>query len=92
MCLYILEDKKMDCKDVKKVLLLFINNELPEDKNIKIKEHVEKCIACGKELKLFGKSWDLLENTDKISPSITFKSKIWQKISEMESIASKEIK
>ena len=72
----------MDCKDIKKIIPLLAGDEFSKDGNPEFMEHVNKCKECKEELRLFEKTWNLLDSADKITPSTAFKSKVRQKISE----------
>lgn len=79
----------MRCRKTRSLLSLFLDGQLDERQTSKIKAHLDKCLACTKELNLLKTTWDLLGEWKKISPSPAFKANFWQKVFQQEPVVEK---
>ena len=74
----------MNCKNVKKNLVSFLENELPEQRRVQMEKHLEVCPDCFHLLEEFSQLWGALERREKIQPSPYFWTRLKQRIIEYE--------
>jgi predicted anti-sigma-YlaC factor YlaD len=74
----------MDCENVKKSLVPFLERELPEEQRGEIESHVGICPDCSRLLEDFSQLWQAVEHREKIQPSPYFWTKLKQRIGEYE--------
>ncbi len=75
-------DKKMKkCVDIKKLLPLFLDNELQADEYKHVNDHVSSCVSCEKEIFLYQQSWKMLEMAENIEPQAGYMSRFWTELS-----------
>lgn len=74
----------MKCKEIKPLLTLFLDNQLPGKEAQEVKAHLDACSLCSKELKLLKESWNLLDEWEPVVPSPNFKAAFWQRVSQEE--------
>jgi len=53
---------KMDCREIEKLLVRFLEGELSSEDNAKLENHLAACPACRKEKELLPQSWKMLDN------------------------------
>ena len=68
--------KTTNCFDIKKLLPDYLENNLPSKVTVKIKQHVETCEFCQKELSALTKTTELLANL----PQIQSEQDLWNNI------------
>ncbi|MCU0645128.1 MAG: zf-HC2 domain-containing protein [bacterium] len=66
----------MSCQKIKKQLLLFLDNELPEAQHQEIRQHLAGCPDCSKHLKQLTKIWDAPAAIEILEPS----AHLWRRI------------
>lgn len=59
----------MKCKNVKKILLLFLDEELTQHRQSVIKKHLKLCNGCRKELEKLSDIYSVTDKSEKIIPS-----------------------
>jgi len=59
----------MSCKKIKKQLLLFLDNELPEALHQEIQHHLAGCSSCSDHLKKVASIWECPADVETIEPS-----------------------
>jgi predicted anti-sigma-YlaC factor YlaD len=74
----------MNCKNVKKSLVPFLENELPEDQRSQMEKHLKICPECSSLLEEFSPLWGTLKHRERIEPSPYFWTRLKQKITEHE--------
>ena len=74
----------MNCKNVKKNLVSFLENELPEEQRVQMEKHFKICPHCSRLLEGFSELWEALEYREKIQPSPYFWTRLKQRIIEYE--------
>jgi predicted anti-sigma-YlaC factor YlaD len=74
----------MNCKNIKKNLVLFLENQLPEEHQVQMKKHLKNCPDCSCLLEEFSELWGALEGREKIQPSPYFWTRLKQRIIEFE--------
>lgn len=74
----------MNCKNVKKNLVSFLENELPEEQRDQIEKHLKICPHCSHLLEEFSELWQAAEHREKIKPSPYFWTRLKQRIGEYE--------
>jgi predicted anti-sigma-YlaC factor YlaD len=74
----------MNCKNVKKSLVPFLENELPEERRVEMENHLKICPDCSRLLEEFSQLWETLEHREKAQPSPYLWTKLKQRIIEYE--------
>ena len=74
----------MNCKNIKKNLVLFLENELTEEQRVEIENHFKICPDCFRLLEEFSQLWGALERGEKIQPSPYFWTRLKQRVIEYE--------
>jgi predicted anti-sigma-YlaC factor YlaD len=74
----------MNCKNVKKNLLSFLENELSEKRRFEMENHLKTCPACSRLLEEFSLMWEGVQHREKIQPSPYFWTRLKQRIVEYE--------
>ncbi|MCK4225121.1 MAG: zf-HC2 domain-containing protein [candidate division Zixibacteria bacterium] len=74
----------MNCKNIKKSLVSFLENELPEERRVEIENHLKICPHCSHLLEEFSELWQAVEHREKIQPSPYFWTRLKQRIVEYE--------
>lgn len=74
----------MNCEKVKKSLVFFLENDLPQKQRIEMEEHLKTCPYCSGLLEEFSQLWGTLEQREKIPPSPYFWTRLKARIVEYE--------
>jgi len=74
----------MKCKNVKKNLVLFLGNDLSEERRVEMENHLKTCPDCSHLLEGFSQLWGTLEDREKIEASPYFWTRLKQRITEYE--------
>ena len=74
----------MNCKKVKKSVVPFLENELPEEQRVEMENHIKICPGCSHLLEEFSQLWGALEHREKIQASPYFWTRLKQRIIEYE--------
>lgn len=80
----------MKCKKVKRLLAMFLDNQLSPDLTSRVKTHLDTCAVCAKEYGLLKETWDLLGEYKSVVPSPNFKATFWQRLSREEEVSERE--
>ncbi len=72
----------MRCKDVKKLISLYIDGELSFEKRIKLERHINNCPFCRRELEDLKIIIKEIHNLPKIEPPINFIDNLWYRYQE----------
>lgn len=73
----------MKCKNIKKLLQLYIDNALTFVEKQMVEEHLKKCSACRAKLKSLSSIVKMIESLPQISPPPDFTEKVMSKISQI---------
>ena len=74
----------MNCKKIKKLLQLYIDNSLTFGEKQLVEQHLKECSACRAELKSLSVMVRLVESLPKVSTPPNFTQKLMSKISQIE--------
>jgi predicted anti-sigma-YlaC factor YlaD len=74
----------MNCKNVQKNLIPFMEQELPEEQRIQIEDHIKICPSCSRLFKEFTYFWEGLKQREKIPPDPYFWIKLQRRIVDYE--------
>jgi predicted anti-sigma-YlaC factor YlaD len=74
----------MNCKNIKKNLVSFLENELTEEQRVEIENHIKICPDCSRLLEEFSQLWGVVQRREKIQPSPYFWTRMMQRIGEYE--------
>lgn len=70
----------MRCNEVKRSLSAYFDNELPEDKMLRIKEHLRYCNSCVSELKKIERIHKLMESFPILEAGPYFDTQVMERI------------
>ena len=70
----------MNCKEVKNLFALFLENEISQDQRVEIEKHLKSCPKCSQLLDEFSQLWTSLERREKVQASPDFWIKLQQRI------------
>ncbi len=76
----------MNCKDIKKNLVFFLENELPDKQRIQMENHLKNCPDCSRLLEEFSLLWEGVQQRERIQTSPYFWTRLKQRISEYEEV------
>ena len=74
----------MRCKDVKRKLYAYLDNELSESQKAKIQQHLRYCSDCAREVQLLTETSSALKIWRDIEPSDDFGATFWRKVAAQE--------
>ena len=74
----------MNCKDIRKLLIDFLEAELSESDYVVVRAHLHQCADCRKEKELLENTWAALEGVRVPAVSHNFTSNLMAKIHEQE--------
>ena len=74
----------MNCKKIKKLIQLYIDQEIDSEKIQVLKEHLKTCVSCQKEVNFLTSLKKLISSQEKITPSQDFIAKVMEKIRKQE--------
>lgn len=74
----------MDCHYVSKLLLDYIEDELPNEVSQKVEAHLRKCESCSKEFARIQKMVNLMKTLPSITPTLGITQKVMAKLEEEE--------
>ena len=52
----------MKCKDVEKVLIFYLDGELPEEKRLLVLQHINQCAGCAAKLHFLEESFQVIDS------------------------------
>lgn len=67
------------CNEMKQKINLYIDGELPEDEKHDLRNHLETCSECQKQLKSFQKTADITSSVLSATPDINF-DEVWKNV------------
>jgi len=71
----------MDCQNLKKLIVEFIDKKLQPKENQAVREHLKDCPNCRKELRLYEESWEMLSLLKDEDPDPGYISRFWTRLS-----------
>lgn len=71
----------MSCKNIKQLLLAYLDGELEAKEEQMVKEHIALCEKCCDQLYEYKKSWEMLGTLDPIEPTPGYISRFWTELS-----------
>jgi len=71
----------MDCRKIKELIPLFLDQELTFSDQKQVEAHVSSCAGCQEELRAYRQSWELLKDLPEIEPAPAYVSRFWTKVS-----------
>lgn len=74
----------MNCKKIKNLLQLYIDNTLTFGEKQIVEKHLEKCSACRAELKSLSSAIQIIKSLPEVSTPTDFTEKLMSKISQIE--------
>lgn len=75
----------MDCQKIKKLIPVYLDDELEPQESQQVKDHLYVCPDCRKEFEAFEGSWAMLGELDHIRPEPGFVGRFWTKLALEES-------
>ena len=75
--------KQVECKQIKKLLQLYIDNDLTSYEKQMVEGHLKGCFACRTELNALSSTVKMLKSFPKISPPPDFTEKVMSRISQL---------
>jgi len=79
----------MNCKKVKKLIPLYIEDALELKQKEQVQDHVSVCLLCHKEIEQFKQAWEMLGEVEPISPRTDYVSRFWTEVSSRTSLSGK---
>jgi len=79
----------MNCKEVHKNLIFYIENELKTETQSKIQEHINACVSCKKLCEKVKNTLGIINSEEKFKSYPFFFTRIQQKIDELNSLEIK---
>lgn len=74
----------MRCKEVKRRLYAYLDNELNESQRAKIQQHLRQCSNCAREAQLLTRTSRALKIWRDVEPSDNFSATFWRKVAAQE--------
>ncbi|HEC69542.1 MAG TPA: hypothetical protein ENI31_04595 [Candidatus Omnitrophica bacterium] len=74
----------MNCKKIKKLIQLYIDQEIDSEKTQVLKEHLKTCASCQREVNTLVSLKKLISSQEKITTSQDFIAKVIEKIRKQE--------
>lgn len=81
----------MTCRDIQKLIPLYLDNQLKDNELQMVKGHIANCPHCQKEVGLYEKSWDMLKGWQDVEPSPGYVSRFWSRLAAEKSFSEKVI-
>lgn len=72
----------MDCQEIKKLIPIYLDQELGATEHQQVKAHLHICPDCRAEARLLEKSWDLLGEIKAVEPHPNYMSRFWRSVDE----------
>jgi predicted anti-sigma-YlaC factor YlaD len=72
----------MNCTDIRHLLPVYLDGELEESEQRRVKAHLDGCEACRREADIIGKSWEMLGEMDEIEPNPFYVSRFFARVAE----------
>ena len=79
----------MNCQETQKFIPEFLDGELKAEESQVFKEHLEGCLHCQREVKLYRESWAMLSLWKDAEPKPGYISRFWTRLSEEKSWSEK---
>lgn len=73
-------EKKMRCRDIQKLIPLFLDSQLSPRESSVVGEHLSGCVLCQKELNVYQRSWDMLKEWQDMQPAAGYAARFWTQV------------
>ena len=70
----------MDCREIKKLIPLYVDHELSDADDQQIEAHLLDCPDCRREARAIEKSWDLLGELKAVEPDPNYMARFWKSV------------
>ncbi len=70
----------MDCRDIQKMIPIYLDQELSREEFLPLEEHLKGCVICQKEFKAYQKFWDILKDWKDLEPDPAYMSRFWARL------------
>ena len=81
----------MECKNVLENLSAYLDGELDENSAQEIRQHMNACLSCRKEAKLYSQTWDLLGKVPDLKPNIESSARIREQVRRLQAGNSRKL-
>lgn len=71
----------MDCKDIKTLIPVYLDNELEPQESQLVRNHLADCPHCQNEFEAYERSWAMLGEIEDIQPEPGFIGRFWTRLS-----------
>lgn len=68
----------MDCRKIKEIIPIYLDQELSSDDHRLVEAHLRICPACMAEARAVEKSWEVLGELDEIEPDPQYMARFWR--------------
>lgn len=72
----------MNCAQFKKIIYVYLDNELKGAAKQEFEAHLKACPVCAKQLEISKKAWALLDKYQEIEPAPNFNAQVFERIAE----------
>lgn len=70
----------MNCQETKKLISVYLDNELETADHQRVAEHLRACADCQAEVRAIEKSWELLGAIKAIEPDPNYRVRFWRSV------------
>jgi len=81
----------MDCKNIKDLIPLYLEDELQTTETKQVSEHLNQCVHCHELAQDLEKTWDLLDEIEDIQPSPNYVSQFWTRLSSEKNVIEQAV-
>ena len=81
----------MECKEIREILVAFVDNELPDEMREAIQSHLDSCADCSRELESLRDTVNLCQQWKDISPSRDWEIEMGRKLATSQRQPSTEV-
>ncbi len=70
----------MDCQEIKKLIPVYLDDELEATERQRVAAHLRACADCRAEARAIEKSWELLAEIKEIEPDPNYRIRFWRSV------------
>ena len=70
----------MDCQEIKKLIPVYLDDELEAAERQQVSDHLQVCADCRAEAQAMEKSWELLAEIEEIEPDPNYRARFWRAV------------
>ena len=70
----------MDCQEIKKLIPVYLDDELEAAEKQQVSDHLRVCADCRAEAQAIEKSWELLAEIVEIEPDPNYRTRFWRSV------------